>query len=311
MNLIPDKKSPCIKDITIESGTNKLTIFFDETVEHHRGNNPTAGESISENDVGISIISETNSENLKISKSITVLFDGDKIVLRDILDAEAGARPTGLELLEIEFNSSSFYDLSSNSLCNSLPGSISVPRLTQVPQVLFNKLSLSLGEPIFGAVEEENKWIDILEIEFTAKPTNPSGGAGTITLELTSSKNSVGLSSYQQGSFQSTTGQAALCYTEGPYENLCKPSSSTSVRIQISDANWRNKHYIVVSALAEKPVLMEGRHRSSISISIESNDSLYQALTFNQIALIIAEPEPDSTVPPKMTEAIFNQVGMP
>ena len=107
----------------------------------------------------------------------------------------------------------------------------------------------------------------------------------------------MGLSSYQQGSFQSTTGQAALCYTEGPYENLCKPSSSTSVRIQISDANWRNKHYIVVSALAENPVLMEGRHRSSISISIESNDSLYQALTFNQIALIIAEPEPDSTVP--------------
>ena len=42
-------------------------------------------------------------------------------MLRDILDAEAGARPTGLELLEIEFNSSSFYDLSSNSLCNSLP----------------------------------------------------------------------------------------------------------------------------------------------------------------------------------------------
>ena len=54
---------------------------------------------------------------------------------------------------------------------------------------------------------------------------------------------------------------------------------------------------------------MEGRHRSSISILIESNDSLYQALTLDQITLIIAEPEPDSTVPPKMTEAIFNQVG--
>ena len=148
MNLIPDKKSPCIKDITIESGTNKLTIFFDETIKHHRGQNPIAGDSISENDLGISIISGTNSENLKISKSITLLFDGNKIVLSDILDVEAGGQPTGLELLEIEFNSSSFHDLSSNSLCNSLPGSISVPRLTRVPQVLFNKLSLSLGEPV-------------------------------------------------------------------------------------------------------------------------------------------------------------------
>ena len=63
---IEDIKPPCIKSVIVDSGTNDITILFDEKIQRLNDVTPTAGGSVTSHDIGISIIPETNPENVKI-----------------------------------------------------------------------------------------------------------------------------------------------------------------------------------------------------------------------------------------------------
>ena len=61
-------KPPCIKSVIVDSGTNDITILFDEKIQRLNDVTPTAGGSVTSHDIGISIIPETNPENVKIGE---------------------------------------------------------------------------------------------------------------------------------------------------------------------------------------------------------------------------------------------------
>ena len=62
-------------------------------------------------------------------------------------------------------------------------------------------------------------------------------------------------------------------------------------------------------AIGESPALEERGGTSLLCLLLSSTDPLYNKLTIDDIVFVIAEPQPDSTIPPSMSKAIFNQLG--